>query len=252
MKIFFATDIHGSEICWRKFLNSAAFYKADMVVLGGDVTGKVMVPIISHPGYWQVTLGGQAQRLDTQAELDEVQRQIRNRGSYPAIVTPDELQLLSEEEGAVDRRFTVEMIKSLDRWLDMADSKLKGGEIPCILNGGNDDIWEIDDVIESSPCVSFAEGKVLELDGFHLVSMGWTNPTPWDTFREAPEEELAAKIEAVVARRARHGAGDLQFPCPAVRHRPGRGARAGRDAAPDARRRGDEAGGLDRGPGRDH
>jgi Icc-related predicted phosphoesterase len=199
MKIFFATDIHGSEICWRKFLNSAAFYQADMVVLGGDVTGKVMVPIVSHPGYWQVTLGGQAQRLETQAELDEVKRQIRNRGSYPAIVTADELKFLSEEEGAVDRRFTTEMIKSLDRWLDMADGKLKGGDIPCILNGGNDDIWEIDDVIEASPCVSFAEGKVIELDGFHLVSMGWTNPTPWDTFREAPEEELAAKIETIVA-----------------------------------------------------
>ena len=86
---------------------------------------------------------------------------------------------------------------SLDRWLDMADGKLRGGQIGCILNGGNDDIFEIDDMIESSPCVTFAEGKVLDLGGFSLVSMGWTNPTPWDTFREAPEDELAAKIEAV-------------------------------------------------------
>ena len=85
------------------------------------------------------------------------------------------------------------MTQSLDRWLDMADGKLRGGEIPCILNGGNDDIWEIDDIIEQSPCVSFAEGKVLDLGGFHLVSMGWTNPTPWDTFREAPEDELAGR-----------------------------------------------------------
>jgi uncharacterized protein len=91
------------------------------------------------------------------------------------------------------------MTESLDRWLDMADGKLHGGEIPCILNGGNDDIWEIDDIIEQSPCVSFAEGKVLDLGGFSLVSMGWTNPTPWDTFREAPEPELAAKIEAVAS-----------------------------------------------------
>jgi Icc-related predicted phosphoesterase len=79
----------------------------------------------------------------------------------------------------------------------MADGKLRGGNIPCILNGGNDDIFEIDDIIESSPCVSFAEGKLLDLDGFSLVSMGWTNPTPWDTYREASEPELAAKIEAV-------------------------------------------------------
>jgi len=197
LKIFFATDIHGSEVCWRKFLNSAAFYKADLVILGGDVTGKVMVPIVARGGRWQVTLAGEALVLETAQELEEIQRQIRNRGSYPAIVTPDELQELSAEEGAVDRRFTVEMTRSLDRWMDMADGKLRGGTIPCALNGGNDDIWEIDDIIEASPVVSFGEGKVLDLGGFHLVSMGWTNPTPWDTFREAPEDQLAEKIEAV-------------------------------------------------------
>jgi Icc-related predicted phosphoesterase len=197
MKVFFATDIHGSEVCWRKFLNAAAFYKADIVILGGDVTGKVMVPIVADGGHWKVTVRGQAYTLETQQELEDIQRQIRNAGSYPAIVSPDELQHLSQEEGAVDRRFTAEMTQSLDRWLDMADGKLRGGDIPCILNGGNDDIWEIDDIIEQSPCVSFAEGKVLDLGGFHLVSMGWTNPTPWDTFREAPEDQLAEKIEAV-------------------------------------------------------
>jgi Icc-related predicted phosphoesterase len=91
------------------------------------------------------------------------------------------------------------MTRSLDRWLDMADGKLRGGQIPCILNGGNDDIFEIDSVIESSPCVSFAEGKLMDLGGFSLVSMGWTNPTPWNTYREAPEEDLAAKIEKLAA-----------------------------------------------------
>ncbi len=197
MKIFFATDIHGSEICWRKFLNAAAFYKADMVVLGGDVTGKVMIPIVAHNGYWQVTVRGETHRVENREALADIEQQIRNRGSYPAIVSPDELQHLSEEEGEVDRRFSVEMMHSLDRWLDMADGKLHGGQIGCILNGGNDDIFEIDQMIESSPCVTFAEGKVLDLGGFSMVSMGWTNPTPWDTFREAPEDELAAKIEAV-------------------------------------------------------
>ena len=199
MKVFFATDIHGSEICWRKFLNAAAFYKADIVVLGGDVTGKVMVPVVAHTGYWQVVLRGETIRMETQQELDDLKTRIRNTGSYPAIVTPDELTALSSEEGAIDRRFTTEMVHSLDRWLDMADGKLAGHDIPCILNGGNDDIWEIDDIIEASPSVSFGEGKMLDLDGFHLVSMGWTNPTPWDTFREAPEEELARKIEAVAS-----------------------------------------------------
>src|SRR5215831_18130791 len=214
VRVFFATDIHGSEVCWRKFLNAAAFYKADAVILGGDVTGKVMVPITEHNGYWQVVLGGETVRLDTREELAEAERQIRNRGSYPAVMPPDELTELSREEGAVDRRFSKEMISSLDRWLDMADGKLKGGEVPCLLNGGNDDIFEIDDVIDASPCVTFGEGRLIDLGGFHLVSMGWTNPTPWNTFREAPEEELAAKIEAVTSQVPDMGRAIFNFHAP--------------------------------------
>ena len=199
MKMFFATDIHGSEICWKKFLNAAAFYKADLVVLGGDVTGKVMVPIIAYPGYWEVTIRGERRRLETRDELLEAERQLRDRGSYPAIVTRDELDALSSSgEGGITERFNAEMTRSLDRWLDMADGKLRGGAIPCVLNGGNDDIFEIDPILEAAPSVTFAEGKVIDLGGFTMVSMGWTNPTPWDTHREAPEDQLAAKIDAIV------------------------------------------------------
>src|ERR1700722_1741492 len=196
MKMFLATDIHGSEICWKKFLNAAAFYKADLVVLGGDVTGKVMVPIVAHHGYWEVTVRGERMRLDRREELLKVEQQLRDRGSYPAIVTREELDQLSSPE-AIDERFNAEMTHSLDRWLDMADGKLHGGAIPCILNGGNDDIFEIDPILESAPSVTFAEGKVIDLAGFTMVSMGWTNPTPWDTHREAPEDQLAAKIDAI-------------------------------------------------------
>ncbi len=198
MKIFFATDIHGSEVCWKKFLNSAAFYKADMVILGGDVTGKIMVPVIVRPGSFEVTLSGETHVVETEEEIRNIEQKIRNRGYYPTRITPDELSELNEEDGSIDRRFTTEMVSTLDRWLDMADAKLRGGEIPCIVNGGNDDTFEIDGVIEASPCVTFAEGKVVNLDGFYLASMGYTNPTPWDTFREAPEADLAKRIEEVV------------------------------------------------------
>lgn len=214
MKIFFATDIHGSEICWRKFLNAAAFYKADLVVLGGDVTGKVMVPIIARNGGWDLTLRGEKIRVETRQELEEVEKRIRDRGSYPTVVTPDELDSLSETDGSVDRRFTVEMVKSLNRWLDMADGKLRGGQIPCILNGGNDDIWEIDSIIEQSPSVAFAESKVLDLGGWYMASMGWTNPTPWNTFREAPENVLAGKIDAIASQIPDMGRAIFNFHAP--------------------------------------
>lgn len=214
VKLFFATDIHGSEVCWRKFLNSAEFYKADLVILGGDVTGKVMVPIVDHGSYWQAVLSGQTHRLESKSELEDLERQIRNRGYYPVRLAPDELAALNEEDGSIDRRFTAEMVSTLDRWLDMAGSKLHGGEIPCIVNGGNDDTFEIDGVVEASPCVTFAEGKVIDLDGFFLASMGFTNPTPWDTFREAPEADLATRIEAVVSQIPDMGRAIFNFHAP--------------------------------------
>lgn len=199
MRIFFATDIHGSEVCWRKFLNSAAFYKADLVILGGDLTGKVMVPIVVGAGTFDVTFAGATHHLESEEEVRNVEAQIRNRGFYPTRISAEELGTLNEEDGSIDRRFTDEMIHTLDRWLDMADTKLDAGKIPCYLNGGNDDTFEIDDVIEAAPHVNFTEGKVVELDGFYLASMGYTNPTPWDTFREESEDDLARRIEHLAA-----------------------------------------------------
>ena len=46
MRVFFATDIHGSDVCWRKFLNSGKHYDADAIVLGGDMTGKALIPMV--------------------------------------------------------------------------------------------------------------------------------------------------------------------------------------------------------------
>ena len=50
VRLFFATDVHGSEACWRKFINSGKHYEADVLILGGDMTGKAVVPIIDNGG----------------------------------------------------------------------------------------------------------------------------------------------------------------------------------------------------------
>ena len=199
MKVFFATDVHGSEVCWRKFLNGAAFYKADVVILGGDITGKVMVPIVARTGYWEARINGQTVRLETEAEVADAERQLRGRGWYIARVEPDELEELSADDGVVGERFNQEIMRTLDRWLNIADDKLGKTDVPCIVNGGNDDTLAIDATLDESPYVNFAENRLIELGGFSLVSMGWTNPTPWDTYREAPEEVLAEKIAAAVS-----------------------------------------------------
>src|SRR6266700_6123714 len=63
VRVFYATDLHGSEVCWRKFINAAKFYDADVLICGGDMTGKAIVPIVEENGHFTVTMGGQTQTV---------------------------------------------------------------------------------------------------------------------------------------------------------------------------------------------
>ena len=95
----------------------------------------------------------------------------------------------------------LEQAKStLQRWMDYADSKLAGGGIRCYVCPGNDDMFEIDPVIAASKTVRSVEGQVISLDDHHeMASSGWSNPTPWHTHREEPDEALGKRLEAVIA-----------------------------------------------------
>ena len=196
VKIFFVTDLHGSEICWKKFLNAGAFYKADVVILGGDVTGKAMVPIVQHAdGSWEAALQDHRDTLETEAELQEFETRVMNRGYYPIRVSDEEYRAMQEDADLVDKRFKEVMLDGTARWLDMAEDKLAGKGIRVIACPANDDMFEIDDQLAHASLVETGdEDHPIDLDGFTMVSMGWTNPTPWHTFREEEEPELAVRI----------------------------------------------------------
>jgi len=199
MRLFFATDIHGSDVCWRKFLNAGSFHRADVLIMGGDMTGKAMVPIVGVNGHWEVTVQEQLHVLDGDAELTAMEKRIADRGYYPVRVSPDELAAMAADETLVDARFRAEMLRSVERWMELAAQKLAGTGIRCIVSPANDDIFEIDPIIEAAPAVELGEGTVLDLAGFALLSLGWANPTPWDTWRELPEDQLRARINELVA-----------------------------------------------------
>src|SRR6266436_10308876 len=46
-RLYFCTDLHGSEVCFRKFLHAGAAYRAQTIVMGGDCTGKMAVPFVA-------------------------------------------------------------------------------------------------------------------------------------------------------------------------------------------------------------
>ena len=186
--IFFATDIHGSEVCWRKFLNAGTFHKADVLVMGGDMTGKAMVPIVSRTVGWDLRLQDQDYVLSTEDEVKAMEKRIADRGYYPIRLTRDEVAAWEADPALVDARFKAEMVGMVERWMALADERLKGTGIRCVVSPANDDIFELDPIIEAAELVDLGEGNTIELDGFTMVSTGWANPTPWNTFRELPED----------------------------------------------------------------
>ena len=186
-------------MCWRKFLNAGAFHKADVLIMGGDMTGKAMVPISIGNGSWRVTLQEQEHVLSSEDEVAAMEKRIQDRGYYPIRLTPDEFDAWNADPALVDVRFKAEMLGQVERWMALADERLAGKGIRCIVSPANDDIFEIDPIIAAAKLVDLGESNLIDLDGFSLVSTGWANPTPWNTFRELPEPELRARIDGLVA-----------------------------------------------------
>ncbi|MGH2406904.1 MAG: metallophosphoesterase family protein [Candidatus Limnocylindrales bacterium] len=198
MRVCFATDIHGSDVCWRKFLGAGPHFRADVLIMGGDMTGKAMVPIVGGNGSWTVTIQEQQQTLSTEAELQAMEKRISDRGYYPVRLSPDELAAFADDQALVDARFRAEMLAGVQRWMELADEKLAGGYVRCIVSPANDDIFEVDPIIAAAKRVELGEGNVIALDGFTMISVGWANTTPWKTWRELPEDQLRARIDGLV------------------------------------------------------
>ena len=202
MKLFYATDVHGSDVCWKKFISAGKFYEVDTLVLGGDMTGKAIVPIIAQGGnQYKVTLLEQETILNGVEEVDKMVATIQNRGYYPFVTNPDEVAEISSTPGKFDELFLKQVLDTAQRWMDYADSKLAGTGIRCYVCPGNDDMLELDPVIAASKRVELAEGQVIQLDDHHeMASTGWSNPTPWDTHREESEDDLRKRIQEVVSK----------------------------------------------------
>lgn len=199
MRLFYAGDVHGSEHCFRKFVNAAAFYDADVLVMGGDITGKLMTPLVEEkPGRFVASLFGRKQKVKRPDELEDLEREIRFNGFYPYRCSPDEYRRLQDDEQYLAEVMTTVMVDEVRRWMRIADEKLAGTGVRCLIMPGNDDEPEVDAVLRSET-VENPDGRVVRLGDYQLLSSCWANPTPWDSPREATEEELAG-IFANIAR----------------------------------------------------
>jgi Icc-related predicted phosphoesterase len=201
-RLFFATDVHGSTACWRKFVNSAEFYSADVLILGGDTTGKAIFPIIRENGTYRYTRNEQEQTVETEEGLAEVKESAEDAGFYPYVLSAEEFDHLQNAEDADDRHdeiFHEQMKQRIREWGEFASERLPE-DVTVYVSPGNDDPFEIDDTWRDVDCVRLVESEVVEIDDqYEMASTGYSNVTPWDTDREEEEDELRERLEDVIA-----------------------------------------------------
>ena len=199
LTIFFASDLHGSAICFKKFVNGAKFYGADVLIMGGDLTGKAVVPIAEQPdGSFKSAQTGEEITLKSQDELDEFIKRVNNQGFYPAVMSESEFQAIANDTPAQEKLFKQLVVERVREWADYAAEKLSGTDIPLITSPGNDDFFEIDEVLNKASHIQYHEDEVTELRGYEIVHCGGSTKTPWDTEREYTEEEYEVRFAKIL------------------------------------------------------
>jgi len=192
LTLFFATDIHGSDRCFRKFLNAAEFYDADVLIMGGDLTGKMLIPITPNGSGWRAEYAGRELHLETREEVARFVEQLADAGIYSREMTEEELaDLRSRDHQEVEALIAAAALASVRRWVEMADDRMAGRDVQVFMAPGNDDVQGVEQAIEESSSIVNPDGRCLDIKGgYQLVATGYSNITPWRTDRELTEEDL--------------------------------------------------------------
>jgi Icc-related predicted phosphoesterase len=193
-RLLHVCDFHGSNLLWSKLLEATSHYRADVVLVCGDLTGKAMVPIVEQQGGWFYNLWGKEEKITSKAELEKTKHRLSARGLYQYVTTIDEVRKLQKDPQAVDAIFARLMKERIADWLADVPRRVSS-EVKLVVSPGNDDILDIDSLLEESPHIIYPLGRVVDLDDKHqLISCEWVNDTPWDTPRECSERQLKERL----------------------------------------------------------
>ena len=196
VRILYTTDLHGAELVWRKSISAAKIYKVDALIVGGDITGKMIIPIVDiGGGTYEYYFMKKIRRIDS-SQLDKVKKEIYSMGYYPREMTEDEYKEYAENKEKLDELFLNVMKETLRKWLDFAAERLPDN-IELIVTLGNDDRLELDEVIIEHPRVKYSEGHIIKIkDKYEFFGCSWVNPTPWNSPREEPDEKLYERLNS--------------------------------------------------------
>lgn len=198
-RLFYATDVHGSVRTFQKFISCWKSYDVNNLILGGDITGKMVVPIVEKSnGEYESEFLGQ-KWTGRKGDLGELERRISIVGFYPCLVKEDEKTELDTNPQKLNEVYDRLVTERLDRWIKLAEEKLRDTGVNVYITGGNDDPPYVEQIIRSSNFVIDPEGQVTAIGKYEMVSLADSNPTPWKTPRECSEEDLEKKINAMIS-----------------------------------------------------
>jgi Icc-related predicted phosphoesterase len=194
--LYYSSDIHGSDRCWRKFLGAGGHYKVNAVIMGGDLTGKAIVPIRHRAdGTYDSTFLGDFRRATTDDELEEIISAIRFNGMYPWIASEDEVARVGTSPEAQGDLFDEILKQDIGRWVALADERLPATGVEAFVMPGNDDPWAIDGVLESGTHIRLCDDRVVRTGPYEMISLCYANPTPWHSPRELDEDALYERFK---------------------------------------------------------
>ncbi len=196
-RLFYASDVHGSQLAWRKFLSAAKVYDAAALIMGGDLTGKAIVPIVAGPDGYLAEFQGRRQQLDDDRSVAEFEDAVRTNGFYPYRCDRATYEELKGDPERVTELFNGLMEDELREWIRLADKRLAGSGVTVFAMPGNDDEFTLDEIIAGESVVN-CDGRMVEVGPYQMYSLSWATTTPWDTPRETTEEGMWEKIEALV------------------------------------------------------
>jgi Icc-related predicted phosphoesterase len=200
-RILYGSDFHGSEAVFRKFISAALQYKANTLIVGGDVTGKAMVPIVHQGnGVYVGYLFGRREEASSSDALEKIKKTISNVGFYPIVVEKDEAQELEQNPEVLSARFEAEMCQRVREWMVLAEEKLVPNHMQLFFMPGNDDLPSIDAVIDEFEHTHNPDMKRFVIEGdYELLGNSNANMTPWACARDVEEDELEKKMQALAA-----------------------------------------------------
>ena len=119
--------------------------------MGGDITGKMIVPVVDRGrGSTRRTLFGAIAR-STGDGLAGLNKFIADAGFYAYPHHARRRWGVPGQPSCGDELFRKLMNETMSRWIELAEDRLAGTGIQCYFAPGNDDPIFVDDILRSPP-----------------------------------------------------------------------------------------------------